>query len=201
MRLILVEGPTMPVVSLDEMKLHLNVDHDNHNDLIEAITAAATEEVDGIAGIGRALVDQTWDLYLEEFGSEPIEIPLPPLIEVESVKYYDSDNALQTLVADTYYEVIGAGGHSPARLALKNTQSWPSLYSREEPVIVRFRAGYVDLSGSPQSGAVPFKIVAAIKLIAGTLYLQRETIVIGQTVVAVPGAAANLLSKFRVYSF
>lgn len=200
MRLILVEGPTAPVVSLDDMKAHLNVGHDRHNALIEAMTAAATADVDGIAGIGRALVDQTWDMHLDGFCSSPIEIPLPPLIEVESIKYYDDDNAQQTL-AESIYEVVGAGGHSPAYIALKKSQSWPSVYDRMEPVTIRFRAGYVDTSGSPQDGEVPAQIVAAIKLITGTYYLQRETIVIGQSVIEMPWAAKELLSKFRVYSF
>lgn len=201
MRLIRVEGPTESAVSLEAAKQHLSVDHSDHDDLIQAMLEAAIDEVDGVTGVGRALVSQTWDMHLEGFVcDEPIEIPLPPLIEVEHVKYYDDDNALQTL-ATSIYEVIGAGGHSPAQIALQSGESWPSLYDRREPVLIRFRAGYVDTDGSPTDGVVPPKIVAAIKLILGTLYMQRETIVIGQSVVEVPGAAKALLEKYRVYTF
>ena len=202
MRLIPVEPPVIPVISLDEMKQHLRVDFSDDDALIEAITAAATEEVDGIAGIGRALMEQTWDLYLDGFYPNgclaPITIPFPPLIEVESVKYFDDDNAQQTLPTSGY-EVVGAGGHSPAELRLADGESWPSVYARAEPVIVRFRAGYVQTSASPQSGVVPWKIIAAIKMIAGTLYAQRETLVIGQSAVEIPWAAEKLLKNFRVY--
>lgn len=212
--LYLIEGPSVPVVSLSDMKKHLRVDHSDDDDLIEAITDACTRHIDGGEGkLGRALISQTWELRLNSFlrgfsGSGyhrsfrrnySIELPLPPLLAVENIKYYDSDDVLQTASTDLY-EVIGIGGLKPGFISLKKDQSWPTTFSRHEAVIVRFIAGYVDTSQSPAVGEVPAPIIAAIKLTAGTLYANRESMVIGQTAVELPWAAKALLDPYRVYS-
>jgi uncharacterized phiE125 gp8 family phage protein len=211
MPLYLVAKSTQPVVSLDDMKKHLRVDHSFDDDLIEAMTAAATQHIDGRDGwLGRALVAQTWDYALAGFCWWPtnggydrryhniIQIPLPPLIEVESIKYYDGDDVQQTIDVATY-DVVGAGDRG--FVALKNNQSWPSTYCRPEPVTIRFRAGYVDTADSPPSGEVPAPIVAAIKLMTGTLYENRESVIVGSSISAVtmPWAAEQLLGPLRVF--
>lgn len=199
MTLYLVSRSTTAVVSLEQMKLHLRVDTDDDDDLILAIEQAAVEHIDGPDGsLQRAIVDQTWDLKLCGF-SWYIEVPLPPLISIESVKYYDADGVLQTADDETY-EAVNIGSKSPGRIILKSGSSWPAVYTQSEPVIVRFRAGYMDTGQSPAEPNVPKPIIAAIKLMAGTLYAHRETVVIGQTAVEVPFAAEWLLQSYKVYA-
>ena len=221
-RLYVVDGPTQPVVSLSDMKKHLRVDHNDDDDFIEMLTAATTQHIDGRDGkIGRALMAQTLDMKLYDFfrdyphyragahgypydvdrrAYDLVEIPLPPLIEVESVKYYDRDDVLQT-VDPSIYDVIGVADGGVGGVALKRGSYWPQTYDRPEAVIIRFRAGYVDASDSPPSGEVPAPIIAAIKLYTGTLYENREVIVIGTrlTSVELPWAADALLNPFVVY--
>lgn len=201
MPLYLVAGPSRPAVSLVDMKKHLRVDFDDDDDLIESLTAAATQHIDGRDGkLGRALVAQTWDLRINGFPCGEIELPLPPLLSVESVTYYDVDNALQTLPT-TYYEVIGVGGEKPGRIVLKSGQSWPTSYARQESVIVRLIAGYVDTSDSPAAGEIPAPIVAAIKLLAAHWYENREPVNIGNITTNLPLTVDALLAPFRVYGF
>src|SRR6185369_8190715 len=93
--LYLIAAPESAVVSLDDMKEHLRVDADNtdDDDVIDAFTAATTQHLDGRDGLlGRALIDQTWELRLSWFPCYGLlRLPLPPLIEVVSVKYIDAD--------------------------------------------------------------------------------------------------------------
>lgn len=212
--LYLIDGPTVPVVSLSDMKKHLRVDHSDDDDFITAITDACTQHIDGGEGkLGRALVSQTWELrfgsFLRGFAGSgyhrsfrrnySIELPLPPLLAVDSVKYYDIDDVLQTVSTDLY-DVIGIGGIKPGFISLKKDQSWPTTFARHEAVIVRFIAGYVDTSVSPAIGEVPAPIVAAIKLMTATLYENRDSVVIGQTAIELPWAAKALLEPYRIYS-
>lgn len=198
MPLYLVTGPSVDVVSVDDIKAHLNVNFRDRDNLIAAIRDAAVAHIEGRDGwLGRALMSQVWDLKLSEFDCNPIRLPLPPLIEVQSVTYYDDDNALQTL-ATPVYEVSGIGGQG--RVYLNYGQSWPTIYSRTEAVNIRFRAGYVDTENSPTEGAVPAPIIQGIKLYCGTMYAHRENVVIGQTVMQLPWAAEQLLHPYRVYS-
>ncbi len=200
MRTTLVTGPTQDAVSVADIKQHLNVDFTDDDDLIQAYRDAIVQYLDGANGkLGRALVSQEWDLAL--CGFDPcgrVMLPLAPLLEVESVQYYDTSNVLQTLAADNY-DVIGVGGHSPGYISLKYGKSWPMVYYRDEPVIVRFRAGYIDTDGSPPTGEIPAPIISAIKLMVGTLYQSRENVVLGVTPIVLPQAADYLLGYYRVY--
>ncbi|MDP2330404.1 MAG: head-tail connector protein [Reyranella sp.] len=192
MPLYLIDGPDNDaVLTLEQAKAHLRVDLDDDDDLIESYIAAAIQNVDGRDGwLGRALAEQTWELRLPEFCGWQIMVPLPPLISIESVKYYDTADVLQTLSAD-YYEVVGIGGFGKARIVLKSGKAWPGIAKRAENVVVRFVAGYED--------GVPAPIVTAIKRQVGTMYEHRETIVVNASVAKLPGAVEGLLAPLRVW--
>lgn len=188
----LVTPPQCPPVDLYTLKQHLRVDAGDDDILIAAIADAATEHAERF--LGRALIEQTWDIYLDKFptGCDPIELAPPPILEVVGVFYKDADGNEQQLdeasyIADTVSE--------PGRLT--PVSSWPALTKASNAVRVRVRAGYLN-DESPQVENVPASIKAAIMLISGTLYENRETIIIGQTAVELPFAAEHLMRPFRV---
>lgn len=208
--------PSQAVVSLDDMKKHLNVDWTDDDDYITALTEAATQHLDGRDGrLGRALASQTWDYALDRFlcqgryqswgnygwrqTSSRIEIPLAPLISVESVTYFDTDNVQQTVNPSTY-TVLGIGGGGLGCIALNRGSVWPGIFCRPEGVVIRFTAGYLNTGDSPPSGSVPGPIIAAIKLFTATLYENRQNIVIGETVLEMPWAAEALIRPYRIFS-
>jgi uncharacterized phiE125 gp8 family phage protein len=195
--LYLVAAPEGGVVSLEEMKEHLRIDFNDDDDLIEAMTEAVTVHLDGPGGtLGRALIPQTWELRMAWF-PRVVRLPLPPFIEVEAVEYVDGTGARQTFAAEKY-SVTGEGGRGMVHLA--PGQCWPALpWDRPELAIVRFRAGYLDGGVSPPVANVPAPIKAAIKMMTGTLYQNREHVVVGQTAIEIPWAAEALLSRYRVY--
>lgn len=200
-KLYLIEGPAQAVLTLEEVKTHLRVNSDVHDDdsLIDAITTAAEQDLDGADGyLGRCLVSQTWELRLPGFLTECIRVPLPPLLEVQSVKYYDAANALQTL-ATTHYTVNGIGARQAGSVELNYGYTWPDVYERSEAVLIRFRAGYVDTSASPD-GSVPAPIKQAMLLTIGDLYENREAQIVGTTISRNQTAEA-LLSLYRVPFF
>lgn len=198
MGLKLVTAPQDDPVSLEEAKAHLREESDDFDAQIEAFIEAATEEAEGFQG--RALIDQTWDLYLDVWPEAvweglrrvyAIRIPKPPLIEVVGVFYLDSAGVEQTL-DPSLYTVDTA--NEPGRVVLKSG-SWPTLPDLSAAVRVRFRAGYLDQTVSPAVANVPATTRAAILLIVGSLYANREDVVIGQTVVEIPGVAQRLLRR------
>lgn len=198
MTLYLIEAPDNDdVLTVAAAKLHMRVDYDDDDALIEGYIAAAIANIDGRDGwLGRAIGYQTWELRLAEFGGCEIKVPLPPLIEVESVKYYDVSDTLQTLSTDDY-EVVGIGAFGKARVVLKSGRAWPGLAKRAENVVIRFRAGYVT-DDSP-AGEVPAPILTAIKRQVATMYENRETMVINASVTKLPGAVEGLLAPLRVW--
>lgn len=199
MSLYLIEAPAQDdVLTVADAKLHMRVDFTDDDELIESYIATAIQNIDGRDGwLGRALAAQTWELRLPEFCGNEIKIPLPPLIEVESVKYYDANDELQTLAVDEY-EVVGVGGFGKARLALKYGRSWPALAKRAENVIIRFRAGHVT-ADSPPAPNVPAPILTAIKRQVAAMYENREAVVVNATVAKLPGGVEALLAPLRAW--
>lgn len=191
-----ITEPTEWPITLAEGKAHLRVDYTDDDDMIEELIKSATDYCDGPTGfLGRALIEQTWELVLDAFpdDDEEIKIPMPPLIEVESVKYDDAAGDEQTMsTADYTVDNVSEPGW------VLPVGSWPSTFDGVNAVRIRFRCGYLD-SSSPPVENVPGSIKAAIKLILGNLYANRETIILGQTVYEIPLTAERLLRKHRIH--
>lgn len=192
----LVTAPAELPVSLDEAKAHLRVDGNDEDDLIDILIRAATSHAERL--MGRAIVEQTWDFYLDEFPSDGwINIPKPPLISVTGFFYTSGDT--ETAVDASVYRIDSAS--EPARISLAENASWPTPAVVSNAVRIRFTAGYIDDSSPPSlTTAIPFDIIAAIKLMIGTLYANRETVVLGQAVNQLPWAAEQLLRQHRVHT-
>jgi uncharacterized phiE125 gp8 family phage protein len=206
MPLYLMEAPDLDgVLPLADAKNHLRVEHDDDDTLITGMIAAVVQNLDGRDGwLGRALAEQTWELRLPGFCGPEITIPLPPLIEVESVTYHDAAEALQTLSTDDY-EVVGAGGSARARVVLRHGRRWPAVGRRTEAVVVRFRAGY-------GSEAAPPPVKQAVRMLLADLYegSRGDGVVASETVTGVgsvtyrsgaprSSAVARLLAPLRVW--
>ncbi len=90
--LTLVTAPTSEPISLDEAKIHCNVDLANayHEGKLQSLIKAAREKVE--TDTGRAIVTQTWDFTCDLFPSGVCAMHLPksPVSSVTSVKYYDT---------------------------------------------------------------------------------------------------------------
>lgn len=170
---------------------------------IQAIKAAAIAYVDGAGGIlNRALVTQTWTLHLDRFPTlqwapgmgfrefdAKIELPLPPLVSVESVKYYDTAGSLQTLSASVYTVITRQRQRS--FIVLTPNQSWPSVQVRPAAVQVKYNAGY----GAANTD-VPADLRQAILQMAAHWYEHRLPVEVGMTSAEVPFTAAAIFDKY-----
>lgn len=200
-RMIIVTPPAAEVVTLAEQKAHMRVDHDDDDALIEAMITAAREHIDGVDGwLGRALVQQTWDMKLNGFPllstSGRIVVPLAPLIQVDQITYRDPAGQTQTLAPSVYHVVDG--GSQRSFIVLERNQSWPGTDDRHDAVTVRFTAGYAASGDSPPDYAanVPFPIKAALMIMAADLYENREQRITGTIVAELP-TVERLLMPYR----
>lgn len=189
-------------VDLTIAKAHLKVEHDDDDEIIKAYLDAAIEDLDGPGGyLGRALAPQTWDLTLDGFPDDDvaIELPLPPLIEVEAV-FYQASAGVETELDASAYVVAGVGDRVRAgRVGLTATGTWPRTETLANAVRVRFRAGFIDPSDSPAAGAdLPPTIRAAIFLRLGDLYRNRGSSSVGDLVENFPWTK-GLLRRWRYY--
>lgn len=160
-------APASRLVELSTAKAHLVVEHDDDDVLIGGFIAAFESHVDGSGGVlGRALVEQSWALDLPGFPCRRLlRLPLPPLISVESVGYFEPSGAAALLAEESYRVLPGESGG----LELVEGAAWPSTACRTRAVTVSFTAGY-----GPDVADVPQRLVQACLLTIGHWYRNRE---------------------------
>ena len=188
--------PPAETLTLEQAKAHLRYVDDDEDALITALVKSATQNVEQFTG--RALIDQTWELVLDAFPTTTdeleIKIPKPPLIEVTQIEYDNADGDQIIISSGDYYVDTVS---EPGWVVPQGTLTWPTTIDAINSVRVRFRAGYLN-TDSPPTAAVPDDILAAVKLMLGTLFEHREVQVVGSTAVRLPWGIENLLRPHRV---
>lgn len=140
---LLITAPTSPV-TLEEARAHLRVDTVDSpgpdDDLISAIIDAAVAYVDGPSGVLRmSVLPTTWEVAYDAFPEAEIELPLPYVQSVSSVKYTDTAGGEQT-VSSSNYEVDTYG--SNGWVVPVEGFSWPSTMATINAVRVQWVSGF-----------------------------------------------------------
>jgi uncharacterized phiE125 gp8 family phage protein len=129
----LVGGPASEPVSAAEAKAFARIDGNEDDALIGTLITTARERLERYTN--RALFTQTWEMVLDELKST-VQIPKPPLISVESIKYTDTAGTEFVVPPASYYVVLG-GDYTGGKVVLSETLSdWPGYQ------YVRLQAGW-----------------------------------------------------------
>lgn len=196
-----VTAPPYYPVSRAQAKLWCRIDTDDtsQDDAVDGLIAAMTEYAENYTG--RSFVERSYELLLPFFSCHEIEIPRAPLLSVDYVKYYDTDNVLQTIAAADY-EVNTV--REPGLLRPVYLESWPSTYSRYHAVQIGFTAGYAPGSPADEAGyreAVPELLKQWIKARISTLFENREQLVQNNKVQIPWGFGDGLLDSLIILGF
>jgi uncharacterized phiE125 gp8 family phage protein len=179
MGLVVVTPPAAEPISLAEFKLAARVTNAAEDTLITALIIPAARrryETD----TRRQVVTATYDYFLGDFplrrsGEESrIEIPLPPLASITSVKYVDVDGVLQTFDSASYKVTQGK---EPGQVYPAADAQWPDTQSTliDERVQIRFVAGRAVGSVDPVDKM-------AIQLLALHWFENREAVIVDESV-------------------
>lgn len=193
-RPVLITPPAIQPVTLAEAKLHLRVDHNDEDTLIESLIRAATEHLDGWTGIlGRCLVEQVWRQDHDRFAREMI-IPLGPVIAIQSITWRDPAGQLSTVPSGCYDLRTDEAGNAIIRFDADYVFPINLLESRA--VAITFKAGYETNPGPPTTSTVPDPLKVAILLLVGHWYQNREAVsAAGMT--SLPFAVEALIAPYR----
>jgi uncharacterized phiE125 gp8 family phage protein len=183
---VLVTPPAVEPVSLAELKLHLRVEQDQaaEDDLITSLGKAAREYAE--KHTRRSFITTTWRKKFGRFCNRMV-LDNPPLIAVSTITYVDDAGDSQTLSA-SLYQVVSS--EEPGFVCPAYAVTWPTTRNIPEAVTVNYTAGY-----GATAASVPEGIKAAIKLIVGNLYENREAVA-DMELYEVPMAARMLLDSF-----
>jgi uncharacterized phiE125 gp8 family phage protein len=146
-----VTAATLRPVDLDTAKEHLRANRDSAGDYLEDEDNTLFIYLDGAIRacehkLQTAIMDTRYEMYLTAWPGRCVSLDKFPVSAVNSVKYYDDDNVLQT-VASGMYRVLDF--MQPCVLEFDDDFDAPSLHSREYPIIINFNAGYTAQSSVP----------------------------------------------------
>jgi len=185
-------------VTLSQTQSHLRlfVENGSHpdDDLIELYIDAATGAAEDY--LQRYLAQRTVRLKRDDFPTENadgeviINLPVYPVISVDSITYVDRDGATQTL---TGYEVDSAS--VPARIRIVEP---PDVETGLSKLTIDLTLGYGSGTSPASADLIPSSIKQAILLMVGQMYEHRENVVVGQGASEVPMAFQYLLHPHRV---
>lgn len=198
-----VVEPAIEPLTVGEAKQHLRVDIDDDNDYIAGLISAARRYCEKY--LARKLIATTVDQYVEhlpaggywnrsirqhftpldpEFypsNAEPVKLDVAPVLRLDSLRWTDGEGVEQFLESESL-KLLRREGGCFARPSSGVT--WPSPAT---DVRVRYVVGYGD-----DAKKVPSTIKHAVRLLIGTWYDTRESIVDG-VVSRVPDGVERLL--------
>lgn len=174
-------------VSIEEARAQCRIDYTDEDALIQAYISAAREHAETVTR--RTLIASTWDHMLDAFPAGAIRLPMPPLIEVESVHYIAPDGEAVEMDPEAYR---WDAREEPGLLMPAHGTSWPATRQMPGAVWVRYRAGY-------DRGKIPDGIRVAMLLMIGHWYANREAVHIGAAPHELPMAVDRLLWAHRLY--
>jgi uncharacterized phiE125 gp8 family phage protein len=175
-------GYTGEPVTLIEIKRHLDIVRNDQDDMLLGMIVAAREWVENYTGL--ILTARDVAQGFDRFGCRMTLNAWPIRSATGIVTYLDANGAEQILPA-----VPIARWTRPARLPASAGVQQVVAYG--EPIVVTVPAGYA----TPAD--VPYSLKAAISLIVGDLYNQREETAVGVSIQA-SGAVTNLCHPYRM---
>lgn len=170
--------PKSEPVSVQQLKNQLRIEHSEEDELLKTYIVAAREYAESVTS--NKVLKQQWQIAFDEF-SDSMELPIRPLISVESVQYVDTDGATQTLDA-SIYSVDDFDFR--AKINLAYGQDWPDTRAQSNAVLVNATFG---------NKQPPKRIQQAILLMASHWYENREDATEASLRI-VPHGALRLLS-------
>ncbi len=162
-------APATEPVTLSDAKTFLRVSGSTEDAVISPLITAVRQTCE--AWTGRALVTQTWTLWLDAFPKGPrghapdqgyfqlpvshfdatrnaIELPRPPLQSVTHLKTYDPKDQATVFAASNY---LVDNASEPGRIVLNASSFWPANLRSAQAVEIEFVTGYGDATAVPEA--------------------------------------------------
>lgn len=175
-------GVSSEPITYSTAKDFLRLNDDSEQTFVTTLIKVAREIIEGQTW--RPVIEQEWVLSLDksELNTLIRNINKAPVISVDSVTYYDTNNTLQTLSTSEWEADVNG---NPARFRLKSV---PECYDRMGALNINFTCGYT---------TVPDDLKQAMLLIIGHLYENRQDVVTGTQVNEIPLASRYIMERYR----
>ena len=166
----------------------MRVEHSDDDTIIGQFVSAAIAFVDVNGALGKAMITQTWGEWLPS-NLSTVRLTLGPVQSVSAVKYYDTNNSLQT---DTLSNYLVLGTPSFTTIKPKAGFSWPTTFDRDDAIKIEYAIGYGDAASD-----VPQTIRQALLLLVAHMYENREIELVGTSSKTLPFGFDAMIDQER----
>lgn len=184
---ILLTGPAIEPISVEETKIFLRVEHDDDDQLIAALIAGARSHIE--AQTQTALITQNWRMVLDAWPQHGrITVRPGPLQTVNAARVFDCNGDPATINSQTIVTDLGA-----SRLAFV---PWAV------PAPGRIAAGIeidVTVGFGDEADDVPESLIQAIRMVVAHWYENRG-LMGGNQNASPPASVAALIAPYRMFS-
>jgi len=156
-----VTPPSVEPVSLEEVKAFNRIDSNDEDTLIQSFIEGSRQKLEDY--LGKALIKQLITVTFDEWVTDVIELPRPPLLSVVSIVTIDEDS-VETIYASSNYFVVPES----SSVVIKQGSTWPVADRSYSGYRIYFYAGYGETAKS-----VPAKLRLAIMEWSALWYESR----------------------------
>ncbi len=137
MSIIQITAPSTNPVTKYDIQPAARIDGDEFDTQLDIVIPAITQAAE--AKMGRKLINQTLELVLDLFPVGYIDLQLPNISSITSIKYLDDSGQEQT-ISPANYRLASTDHGSKISTTLDNT--WPVTAKQPDAVRIRFVCGY-----------------------------------------------------------
>ena len=182
---------TVEPITAAEARAFLYLDSTDQDALVTTLIKVARQKVE--ADTGRALITQTWTMGMDSApsGGAAILLPIAPAATVTGITQYSTAD-VGTTVATSVYRLDTAS--VPARIVLKDGQSWPTGLRPENALSIVFTAGY----GAQGVNVTDTALLLAMRMLIADWYENRGSVVVGETAQRIVEHYEMLIAPYKV---
>ena len=185
---ILLNGPAVEPLSLDEAKAFLRVEHSDDDAVIAALMAGSRIHVE--SQTRRALITQSWRLSADDWPPDGrLQILPAPLQALTAARVYDFEGLAHDVDVQAFVLDKGASLLAFAPWAL------PAPGRVAAGIELDVTVGYGDAASD-----VPEALRQAIRLLVAHWYDNRGLIAVGQRGAELPATVSALIAPYRMLS-
>jgi uncharacterized phiE125 gp8 family phage protein len=185
--LVVTIGPTIDPVTTADAKAHLRVTGSTEDAYISSLITVAALRVQAMTR--RTLINTTY-LWTTDALFDEMRLPVGPVSALGAITLYDEADA-PTVVSSSVYRLS-----QELLVVKKRNEDWPDVDLRNsDPVTVAFTSGY-----GAATTDLPEPLVHAVKLLLSHWFENREPVVLGTIVSAIPQTVDALVGPYVRYS-